>query len=135
MAKTEPVNTMFSVLGPYRQALLTKRHTLLIGIRVQGMDPDGLNADDHQGMVEFFQRVYGNLPPQFSVIQYYLHYENQKISLRKRKNKLCDYLSQQREQFFERRRPRCVIHCSLLRNRTAFQHQQIFIYEVVSSYS
>lgn len=95
-SKIGDVTDFFSVVEPLGDFMLTKFGGIIGGFELSGIDPDGLDADDHMGLSFVTRAIYGRLPKNISVSQYYIHYDGVKVELRNREDNRFDVLSKRR---------------------------------------
>lgn len=97
-AKIGNVTDFFSVIEPLGDFMLTKFGGIIGGFELSGIDPDGLDSDDHIALSFITRAIYGRLPKNISISQYYIHYDGVKTELRKRDDVRFDVLSKRREE-------------------------------------
>jgi type IV secretion system protein VirB4 len=91
----------YALLGNY---CLTKKGTLIGGIRLEGRDPDGLTKPDFMGLSLIARVLYQELPSAITTItQYYIHLKSAKVNIAKRDNPISDRLSKNREKFLNQK--------------------------------
>jgi len=101
--KIGSVLDLHSCYGVFNGFVLTKTGSLIGAIELSGRDPDGMAEIDHQGLMHIARVIYGKLPREVSVTQYFAHFEGAKVSLARRKHPISDLLSQRRAQFLNGR--------------------------------
>lgn len=101
--KIGSVLDLHTCYGVYNGFVLTKTGSLLGAIELSGRDPDGMAAIDHQGLMHIARVIYGKLPKDIAVTQYYAHFEGAQVSLMRRDHPISDLLSQRRAQFLNSR--------------------------------
>lgn len=101
--KTGAVLDLHSCYGVYNDFVLTKNGALLGAIELSGRDPDGMAEIDHQGLTRVARVIYGKLPREIAITQYYVHFEGARIALARRTHPVSDLLSQRRVQFLNDR--------------------------------
>src|SRR6185369_1521543 len=87
----------FAIVCPYRGCFLTKTGSLIGAIRLSGIDPDAMTKMDNARASVVCANIYGAQPIEISVTQFYIHVENQRVSLRDRAHPVSHRLSKARE--------------------------------------
>jgi type IV secretion system protein VirB4 len=101
--KIGSVLDLHTCYGVYNGFVLTKTGSLIGAIELSGRDPDGMAPIDHQGLMQIARVIYGKLPKEVSVTQYYSHFEGAQVSLRRREHPISELLSRRREQYLNSR--------------------------------
>ena len=102
--KNSPITELNHVYALMDQFCLTKSGTLIGGVEMSGRDPDGLTDYDFQAMSLLSRQLYQNLPDSVkSVMQYYIHFENEKIRFKERDYEISNYLSKSRENYLNQK--------------------------------
>ena len=89
-------------LAVYDNYVLTKKGSLIGAIELQGRDPDGLIAEDLQGLACIGRAFYKGLDDGVIATQYYAHYDGATVRLRDRAHPISHRLSKSREAFLNR---------------------------------
>src|SRR2546428_13874582 len=101
--KIGSVLDLHTCYGVYNGFVLTKTGSLIGAIELSGRDPDGMAPIDHQGLMHIARVIYGKLPKNISVTQYYAHFEGARVSLAPREHPISNLMSQRRAQFLNGR--------------------------------
>ena len=103
--KLGPITDLHDEYALFSNYCLTKRGTLIGGIKIEGRDPDGLTGPDFTGLSLISRVIYQGLPSSVnSITQYYIHFETAKVHIRTRDNApISNHLSQNREKFLNQK--------------------------------
>ncbi|HEV2651656.1 MAG TPA: hypothetical protein VGU69_10390 [Rhizomicrobium sp.] len=93
----QPIDDAFSVVCPYGGCFLTNTGSLIGAIALPGIDPDAMTRADAEIASIVHTNIYAAQAPGISITEYYIHIENQRISLRDRENPVSHKLSKARE--------------------------------------
>ncbi len=93
------VSDVHCELAVYGSYVLTKKGSLIGAIELQGRDPDGLIAEDLQGLAYIGRALYQELDDGVIATQYYAHYDGATVRLRDRAHPISHRLSKSREAF------------------------------------
>lgn len=100
-----PITDLHQEYALYDHFCLTKKGTLLGAVELDGRDPDGLNKYDFAALALINRSIFINLPESVrSITQYYIHLEGVKVRIKDRKNKVCHYLSKNRQRFLNKKK-------------------------------
>ena len=92
-----PISDLFAIRRRVGDFVLTRNGTLVGAIGLSGRDPDGLSADDHQGLSMIARRIYTSIDPSISIVQCYTHFEGAQVQLKRRHHPVSDRLSSDRQ--------------------------------------
>jgi type IV secretion system protein VirB4 len=101
--KIGSVLDLHSCYGIYNGFVLTKTGSLMGAIELSGRDPDGMAPEDHEGLMQVARVIYGKLPKNIAVTQYYTHHEGATVSLARRSHPISDLMSRRRAEFLNGR--------------------------------
>ena len=79
--------------------VLTKHGSLMCGIELAGMDPDGMQEQDFEKVSGVVGTLQKRLPGNVVVTQYYSHFNGVKIHFKKREHPVSNFLSLRRQNF------------------------------------
>ncbi len=101
--QSRAISDLFSVIAPYGEFILTKKGSLIAGVELSGIDPDGLTSINHQALSEMARMIYGRLDARIMVTQYYAHFGGVIANLRGRDHPIADKLSRSRVEYLNRK--------------------------------
>jgi type IV secretion system protein VirB4 len=101
--KIGSVLDLHTCYGVYDGFVLTKTGSLIGAIELSGRDPDAMAPVDLLGMTEIARVIYGRLPRNVSVTQYFAHCEGAEFAFLRRDHPISDLMSQRRARFLNAR--------------------------------
>lgn len=95
----EPYSAITALYGRWDQFAMTKAAGLLGGIELSGVDPRTITEAQREGYSNLVRAAYQLMPPEIVATQYYFHFDNLKVNLKRYGHPRVDLLSARREKF------------------------------------
>jgi type IV secretion system protein VirB4 len=89
------ITDLHNEYGVYHSFLLTHYGSLIGALELSGRDADALLPDDHFGLAYITRNIYEKVDKKICITQYFSHFDNVKIHLKKREDIISNSLSQQ----------------------------------------
>lgn len=103
----------YGILEPYDEYyFLTKNSGLLGFIELEGYDPDSMDAEERKSLSALAQVVYGNLHPNITITQYYIHHDQAQLVPRVREASIPSKIAARRASYLNGKKPNAsrIIH-------------------------
>lgn len=89
MKESDTVNGRIFLSGRYEDFAITKRSSLIGGIKFSGIDPLGVTEEKMWSVARLMRAVISLLPESTTLYQYYCHYRGAQVSATPRGNDQC----------------------------------------------
>lgn len=98
-SEVAPITDLNLEFTQYKGFVLTKKGSLIGAIELKGVDPDGLQLPDLEGLSVIARSFYQHLDSDTIVSEYYAHYDGVECDLKPRSDAVSNLLSERRKAF------------------------------------